>query len=243
MDFTREPVVECVITPKEGFKLVVRSSKTSGQEEYFVDAVELVSFGNAIFYRSMERPKSFLVPASDYEVVEARETRVVLKAGVPERGAIKIGGGRAERAERTEEAREAHGHDSQQQPDRKKRRQRRRRGRDDREEGKEVASEEFVAEDVSPAVEPMEGALTPTEQAPQQPRPTVLPPPPTLIRDTIGRYKDDDTFKGAFYQDEPPTAETEESLPFPLPEPTPSANPQDFWAGEEPSTAPSEDDK
>lgn len=50
MDFTREPIIETVITPKEGCKLVVRSSKTVGQEEYFVDAVEVVTFGNAIFF-------------------------------------------------------------------------------------------------------------------------------------------------------------------------------------------------
>ena len=93
MDFTREPIVETVITPKEGCKLVVRSSKTVGQEEYFVDAIEVVTFGNAIFFRSKERPKSFIVPASDYEILEVREARIVLKNVGLERS-IKIGGGR-----------------------------------------------------------------------------------------------------------------------------------------------------
>lgn len=93
MDFTREPIIETVITPKEGFKLVVRSSKNTAQEEYFVDAVEVVSFGHSFFFRSLERPKSFLVPASDYEVLEVREARMVLKnVGIGR--AIKIGGGR-----------------------------------------------------------------------------------------------------------------------------------------------------
>ncbi|MFQ5729105.1 MAG: hypothetical protein ACE5GN_01935 [Waddliaceae bacterium] len=77
MDFTREPIIESVITPKEGCKLVVRSSKGVGQEEFFVDSLELVSFGNTFFLRSLERPKSFLVPATDYEVLEVRETRMV----------------------------------------------------------------------------------------------------------------------------------------------------------------------
>ena len=100
MDFTREPVIEAVITPKEGCKLVVRSSKTVGQEEYFVDSLEIVSFGKSIFFRSTERPKIFLVPVSDYEVVEVRETRMVLKTTGTEKGAIKIGGGRnVEKAE------------------------------------------------------------------------------------------------------------------------------------------------
>lgn len=93
MDFTREPIIETIITPKDGCKLVIRNSKAVGQEEYFVDAVEVVSFGHALFFRSLERPKAFLVPVSDYEVLEVRETRMVLKNVGLER-AIKIGGGR-----------------------------------------------------------------------------------------------------------------------------------------------------
>ena len=79
MDFTRQPIVESIITPREGFRLVVRSSKSMGQEEHFVDALEVVTFGGGLFFRSSERPKPFLIPASDYEVVEVREQRLVLK--------------------------------------------------------------------------------------------------------------------------------------------------------------------
>lgn len=93
MDFTREPIIETIITPKDGYKLALRSSKGITQEEYFLEAVQIVSYGNAIFYRSTELPKSFLVPVSDYELVEVRETRVALKSAAPDR-AIKIGGGR-----------------------------------------------------------------------------------------------------------------------------------------------------
>ena len=77
MNFTREPIIETVITPREGCKLVVRNSKGGGQEEYFVDAVEVVSFGHSFFFRSLDRPKSFLVPVSDYEILELKETRMV----------------------------------------------------------------------------------------------------------------------------------------------------------------------
>lgn len=93
MNFTREPIIETVITPREGCKLVVRSSKANGQEDYFVDAVEVVSFGHSFFFRSSEKPKSFLVPVSDYEILELRETRMVLKH-VPTERSVKIGGGR-----------------------------------------------------------------------------------------------------------------------------------------------------
>ncbi len=102
MDYTREPIIETIITPREGCKLVVRSSKASGLEEYFVDALEVVSFGSSFFFRSKERPKAFLVPCTDYEVLEVRETRMVLKNVAADR-TIKIAGGKeSTKIERTE---------------------------------------------------------------------------------------------------------------------------------------------
>lgn len=80
MDYTREPIVETIITPKDGYRISVRSSKVPGQEEYIVEALEVVSFGTACFFRNLERPKAFMVPASDYEILEVREPRVSLKA-------------------------------------------------------------------------------------------------------------------------------------------------------------------
>jgi hypothetical protein len=93
VNFTREPIIETVITPKDGYKLTIRNSKGGTQEEYSVDAIEIVSFGQSMFFRSQERPKTFLLPVSDYEVVEVKETRVVLK-NAPLEGSIKIGGGK-----------------------------------------------------------------------------------------------------------------------------------------------------
>ena len=40
MDFTREPVIETIITPRDGFRLVIRKSCQAG-EEFVVDAVEV----------------------------------------------------------------------------------------------------------------------------------------------------------------------------------------------------------
>ena len=93
MDFTREPLVETVITPKEGFKLIIRATSGNNQEEYAAHAVEVVAFGNCFFFRSLEKPKEFLLPMTEYEIVEARETRTVLKKTQVEK-TIKIGGGR-----------------------------------------------------------------------------------------------------------------------------------------------------
>ena len=90
MNFTREPIVETVITPKEGFKLSIRNSRGSNLEEYSVDAVEVVSFGNSYFFRNREKPKAFILPLSEYEVLETRETRTILKTTQVEKS-IKIG--------------------------------------------------------------------------------------------------------------------------------------------------------
>ena len=93
MNFTREPIIETIITPREGCRLVIRVQQTRLDEEFSVDAVEVVSFGQALFFRSLEKPSPFLVPVGDYEVVEVKESRVVLKNAQYER-TIKIGGGR-----------------------------------------------------------------------------------------------------------------------------------------------------
>lgn len=91
MDFTRQPIIETVISPKEGHKLLIRNSKEANQEEYLVNAVEIVSFGSALFFRCLEsKPKAFLLPIADYDIVEVKETRMVLK-NVSTDKPIKIG--------------------------------------------------------------------------------------------------------------------------------------------------------
>lgn len=85
MNFTREPIILSIITPKEGCKLVVRNSKGVGQEDYFLDAVEIVLFETITFFRSIEKPKSFLLPTNDYEVLEVKETKMILKNASLER--------------------------------------------------------------------------------------------------------------------------------------------------------------
>jgi hypothetical protein len=93
VNFTREPIIETIISAREGFKLSLKSSKTAAGEEILVDAIEVVSFGGSFFYRCSEKAKPFFIPAGDYEIVEVRETRLVLKTANVEK-AIKIGGGK-----------------------------------------------------------------------------------------------------------------------------------------------------
>lgn len=171
MNFTREPIIETIVVPKDGFKLVVRNSKIAGVEEYFVDSVEIISFGPALFFRSMERPKSFLLPVSDYEILEVRETKVVLKhTGVASRG----------KTAKPEVEAEAGSEEEASAEKRRGRRQRRRKGRE------QPVQEEVVEE-------------SPTEQAGQKPAvsegeapvdmpkafASILPPPSSLVSASV----------------------------------------------------------
>ena len=221
MDFTREPIIETVITPKEGCKIVVRSSKNVGQEEYFVDALEVVSFGPALFFRSMEKPKAFLVPAADYEILEVREARMVLKNVGLDRS-IKIGGGREVKAAKeplpekieqveveepkSEEQAAADGRTDKKRD--RRRQQRRRRGRDEPKEEPSSGEAPLPAdkEPMFESVEMKEGKTSLETQEIPLSTPsfvsTLLPPPPNLISETIKSYKENILFKNAFYTKE-----------------------------------------
>ncbi len=239
MHFTREPIIETVITPREGCKLVVRSSKGNGQEDYYVDAVEVVSFGHSFFFRSLEKPKCFLVPVSDYEILELRETRMVLK-NVSQERAIKIGGGRdapprprehtpREPEEPRGEPQESMGapedasaplSESNKGGDRKRDRRRRgRRGGQGRTSMPQTPTEES-------SVSPVEGAeLTEGPSSAEEPKAPsfiskLFPPPPTLIKETLGRYKmaespEDESFKHSFKEEEPGFSSEESAGDFP----------------------------
>jgi len=217
VDFTRQPIIESVITAKEGCKLVVRSSKGVGQEEYFVDSVEVVSFGGTFFYRSLEKPKTFLVPATDYEILEVREARMVLK-NVGSNRSIKIGGGKAkeEKAEAADEPQQAEGKKD------RRRGYRRRRTRGDRaEEGSDDKSDEKSKAAVGkPPVELTEPKTSEGKDGDDELTTNVLrsllPPPPTLIREKIEEYKNDENFRDAFFEsseaDEEKSSSTEEAI-------------------------------
>lgn len=205
MDFTREPIVETIITPREGYRLVVRSSKSTGHEEHFVDAVEVISFGNAFFFRSVEKPKPFVVPVSDYEVLEVREPRIVLKTAHAE-GAVKIAGGRKAKAEAApqKEAKEPRG---------ERRRDKRRSTRRRRIASKEVV-DATADKDVLEPPHKLEPVTLPEKQAKEGPSqaPTLLPPPTTLIRDDLVRLRESEAYKAAFFEEESSEQEEQEPL-------------------------------
>ncbi len=198
MNFTREPIIETIITPKDGFRLVIRSSKGPSQEEYSVEALEVVSFGHTQFYRSLEKPKCFLLPISDYEVVETREAKIVLKNPAIEK-TIKIAGGKEQNHKPTQK--EVHAHEPQEasqegqeeeletvfekRKDKKKNR---------RKKAQEMRNQEKEHENKSEEKQSAELPHVKKENSEEQvPTPmlfsSLLPPPTTLISETIGRYK------------------------------------------------------
>jgi hypothetical protein len=239
VNFTREPIIETIISPKEGYKLLVRSSKSGGPaEEYFVDAVEVVSFGRAFFFRSMERPKAFLVPTSDYEVLEVKETRVALKSATHERN-IKIGGGRdaSMRHQHREPPQEREAPEpmvAEEQPvqeetgleaaigarmekRRDRRRRRHRRSEDDWSERRSAESQQqpqAEAESKSQNSEEETKVSSPMFSS-------LIPPPPNLISQTLSRYKDKEFVEGVppekeekKQEKEPPQEEASGSEPL-----------------------------
>ena len=206
MHFTREPIIETVVTPREGCKLLLRSSKAGGHEEYFVEAVEVVSFGKSFFFRSNEKPTAFLLPVSDYELLESRDTRMVLK-NAPAEKSIKIGGGRdahprPQQREPQAEEQQPSGEPSAVPQDstggnNDRRGGRRRRGRRGRDRGGDQFHHDPRPQQqhAQPAAEGSEmideGAPASADEAKAAPSfiSKLFPPPPTLIKETLGRYK------------------------------------------------------
>ncbi len=175
MNFTREPIIETIISPKGGYKLVVRSSSVANHEEYSVDAVEVVSFGKSFFFRSLERPKSFLLPVGDYEVVEVKESRMVLKKVTVEKS-IKIIGEKAPRSStnRTDTSQA----DSRKKQDRKKPRKTSTEG---------PLTKERRASEKARVLE--EGMKKGEADVASSEFKSLLSPPPRLISENMGRYK------------------------------------------------------
>ena len=151
----------------------------------------------------------------DYEVLEVRETRMVLKHASEDRS-IKIAGGREKPPARKAKKEPA---EESAEPKKKERRRSPRRRR--------KTTEEDTAKVDLPI--PVDG------EPAEQPKPrSMVPPPPTLISETIARYKEDDSFKDVFIAEEkeplpisndadtPVLPQEPHAAPVPSPEPQPA---------------------
>ena len=197
MHFTREPIIETIVTPKDGYKLLIRSSKIAGAEEYIVDALEIVSFGFVFFYRSVEKPKSFLLSVTDYEVAETRETKIALKTTYLDRG-IKIGGGKEiSKKEPIEESLpESASEDAFLEKKKDRKRNRRRRGRSDDKEETSIAVtpssgpyDTFMEVSPSHDHDKLVGDVSEAVILGAHQMHILLPPPLGLISESFGKNK------------------------------------------------------
>lgn len=195
MNFTREPIVETIISAKEGYKLSIKSSKHVNEEEYLVDAVEVVSFSGALFYRSGEKPKSFFIPIHDYEIQEVREARLAIRSPVMEKS-IKIGGGKeasksqkSEAEEKTvaavEEGSEKQPQQEKEQPQNIERSKRDKKNKFRRKRNFEENAREAVQREVQAAEESGKPVQLQTDSVFSH----LLKPPESLISDSIHKYK------------------------------------------------------
>jgi hypothetical protein len=206
--FTREPIVESVLSARDGYKLVLKNSKLSSSTEISAEVIEIVSFTGTLFYRSQDRSKNFLLPASDFEVSEVKDARLVLKNISLEksnklqnlqRETVALEPGFDEDDAKSDEA--AISADSeganQQAPEsksnrlerrRERRRNRRRRHSEERqtEDKKEGSASEVITQE-----ETVEKVIS-DEGTPVVAVPTLnlIPPPTTLISQTLARYKE-----------------------------------------------------
>ena len=214
------------MTPKEGYRLAIKNSKASDEEEFFVEALEIVSFGSAVFYRSKDRPKAFLLPVVDYQVVEVREARISLKNATLEK-TIKIGGGRASKDLKEGETKleishkddkievsqeETHAPSSvpaeskpEKNGDKKRERRRNLKRRRNRESGDAGEGDMSAAVEVPPLEEEGVQIQPPTMDIGSSVTPalilsSLLQPPPNLISDSISHYRE--KFKNAFFVSE-----------------------------------------
>jgi len=186
MNFTREPIIETVISPREGCKLVLRNSKSSGGEDYFVDAVEVVSFGSSIFYRSTERPKSFLLPVTDYEILELKETRMVLKNVGTDRS-IKIGGGKDKDSSSSDNK----------EPSKKRRTRRRKSAPTEAKEPAEKVPEPSAEKPSAKGGDKVDEASVSSPGFAK-----LIPPPATLIKEKLARHSDEEILEANLLEKE-----------------------------------------
>ncbi len=205
MHFTREPIIESILSAREGFKLVLKNSKTASCQEISAEVIEIVSFAGSVFYRSQDRLKNFMVPAADFEIAEVKDGRLVLK-NISLEKSQKLQNPSKEVSTTTSD--EEHGGDflsdldedvvvapqtSQTAPTtqnnnrlekrRERRRNRRRRHsedrvQDDKKEPQEGSQQEAVEES------------TQSESPAPIPVLNLIPPPTTLISQTLARYKE-----------------------------------------------------
>lgn len=196
MHFTREPIIETIISAKDGYKLSIKSSKGTNTEEYLVDAVEVVSLGGSFFYRCQEKPKTFFIPAQDFEILEVKETRILIKNPNIDKS-IKIAGGKEtpQKNQKKDDDNKSDSDNKEQAKEGEEQKREKKRGR----KAKPKASGNPPAAKTEKSDETKKdspGAKGEEKKNEGENKPTVfshlLTPPPGLISDNIAKYKQEE---------------------------------------------------
>jgi hypothetical protein len=186
VNFTRDPIVLSVVTPKEGCRILIRNSKGSEREDYFADAVEIVSFEGTVFFRSSEKPKPFLIPASDFEILEVKETKMVLKS-VSINKSIKISGGKQQPPPKPSNSTVEQNTNKPSSEESSKKRSRRSRRRPYSEEEKKSPPTKDVKK---PETKEIKEHPIVDEAVTNSILKKLFPPPSTLIKEKLSQYKE-----------------------------------------------------
>lgn len=203
MDFTRDPIIETIISPKDGYKLSVRNSRGPSQEEYLVNALEVVSFGSALFLRSLEKPKPFLLPIADYEIVEVKEARMVLK-NVSLDKPIKIG--ESKEAKASSEDKEGVKAETENKKSSKKKNSRKRKSKSEASNSKEAKDNPKKVAKKEPETPSKEGGDEKDEVEPSSSvTPRVFPTPPKIIGRKLPTPENEELPTSDVLSDEPVT--------------------------------------
>lgn len=208
MNFTRDPIIETIITARDGHKILIRDVNLS-HDEHYVDMLEVIRMGEACFYRSLEKPKPFIVPAAHFELIEVREPRVALKAPLTVEKGIKIA-----------PSKEAKEEELSPKPEKKKEKKRTRKRKERAEKSQDDVQQDHETE----------------PEVVMEPR-TLIPPPSTLISETLSKYKNSSAIEElaleAEYLDEEADDFIEESSDLPENEEVFLDNSHDFEETEE----------
>ena len=160
MYYTREPITLSVLSAKEGYNLVIKNTKNHDEESYIVPSVSIINFNGAIFYRSL-LDRDFLLPVSDYSVVEKKQVKLNVKLATKKNEDSK----QPKRTSKTKSTKESR----QQKPKKQK---------NTETQSKTV---ETTSEDVTNKKNDMPSHEEKAESNTKTKKPAILPPPTSLV--------------------------------------------------------------
>ncbi len=200
MNFTREPILETIITARSGYYLLVQSI-SNPSSQFRAESVQVISFGKDSFYCSLEKP-SFLAPVRYYEIRESKEEWIPLK-GVKLESREKSGNNR-EISHKELHSEEKAASDNNGMPNKNKKRDHPRRRHE--EKGKKEPLVPTVSDNKKVEENYSDGKESFSRFVP------LIPVPTKLISDSVHRYKEQQSESGLAGKEPSPSEESREGF-------------------------------